>query len=320
MRFRLNRRSAIGRLAAFPIAAAALGKPAAALTVAGHLHLGILNFDPSTPAVYAQAAGLFAGAGLDVTLEVIGSGAAVAAAVIGGSLDIGLSSLFALLSAHEHAVPLTCVAGGAIFDLTAPPISGLVVKANAPYQRPADLDGKIVSVAALNDEMLVSIRSWVDKTGGRSETIQFVELTGPGVGAALDSGRIDAAGIGNPVRASLLETGKYRTIGDPAQGIASHYLTSAWIATPDYAQKNAALVKTFAGVLARAAAYSNAHPDVTAPMLAKYTGVDPAVIARMPRSHYNANLSPRDIQPVIDASAKYKIIPSSFPAHEIIFG
>jgi hypothetical protein len=72
--------------------------------------------------------------------------------------------------------------------------------------------------------------------------------------------------------------------------------------------------------LGKAAAYSNAHPQVTAPMLAKYTGVDPAMIARMPRSHYEANLSPRDIQPVIDASAKYQIIPSSFPAHEIIYG
>jgi NitT/TauT family transport system substrate-binding protein len=314
-----NRRSAILGLAALPIAVLALGEPPLARASVGQLHLGILNFDPSTPAVYAQDAGLFAAAGLDVTIQVIGSGAAVAAAVIGGTIDIGLSSLFALLSAHEHGVPLTLVAGAAIFDVAAPPVSGLLVKESSPYQRPPDLNGKIVSVAALNDEMLVNIRSWVDKTGGRSETIQFVELTGPGIAAALDTGRIDAAGVGNPVKASLLATGKYRTLGDPSQGIGPHYLTAAWIATPDYARKNGAIVKAFAGALGKAAAFSNAHPQATAPMLAKYTGADPAMIAQMPRSHYNANLSPRDIQPVIDASAKYRIIPNSFPAREIIF-
>jgi NitT/TauT family transport system substrate-binding protein len=320
MEERHSRRSAISRLAMLPIAVAALGKPQAARAALGRLHLGILNFDPSTPAVYAQAAGLFAAAGLDVTIEVIGSGSAVAAAVIGGSVDIGLSSLFALLSAHEHAVPLTLVAGGAIYDSAFPPVSGLLVKANSPYQRPSDFNGKIVSVAALNDEMLVNIRSWVDRSGGRSETIQFVELTGSGIGTALDTNRIDAAGVGNPVQASLLATGKYRTIGDPSQGIASHYLTAAWIATPDYAQKNGAIVKAFANALGKAAAFSNTHSQVTAPMLAKYTGADPETIARMPRSHYNANLSPSEIQPVIDASAKYKVIPSSFPAREIIYG
>lgn len=304
-------------LLALPVAIAALASRRA--RAAGErVRLGILNFDPSTPAVYAQAAGLFADGGLDVAIEVIPSGAAVAAALIGGTLDIGLSSLSAVLSAHAHAVPLTLVAGGAIFDTAYPPVSGLIVTTGSPFQHPADLNGKVISVAALNDEMLVNIRSWVDKTGGRSETIQFIELTGAGIGTALDSGRIDAAGVGNPVLANLLATGKLRTLGDPSQGIGSHYLTAAWISTPAYVQKNAPVVKAFAIAMGKAAVYSNAHPQVTAPMLAKYTGVDPATVGRMLRSHYDANLSPRDIQPVIDASAMYRIIPKSFPAQEII--
>ena len=318
MRDHLSRRNAIARLAALPITAAALGPPRPARAAGTRVRLGILNFDPSTPAVYAEAAGLFADAGIDVSIQVIPSGSAVAAAVIGGTIDIGLSSLFALLSAHAHAVPLTLVAGAATYDKSYPPVTGLIVKAGAPFQRPSDLDGKVISSAALKDEMTVNIRKWVDTTGGHSETIQFVELNGTGVGPALDSGRIDAAGVGQPVLANLMTTGKYRSLGDPSQGIATHYLTVAWIATPEYAQKNAATVKAFAAVLVKASAYSNAHPQDTAPMLAKYTGGDPATLAHMTRSHYVANLDPREIQPVIDASALYQIIPKSFPAREII--
>lgn len=311
-----NRRAALASLAALPIGAA-IAAPRRAVA-AERVRLGILNFDPSTPACYAQSAGLFADAGLDVSLQVIASGAAVAAAVIGGSIDIGLSSLFALLSAHAHNVPLKMVAGAADFDRSYVPVTGLVVKADAPFQSQTDPNLKIVSVAALQDEMLVNIRSWIDRSGGHSESIQFVELTGPGVGPALDSGRVNAAGIGNPVFANLMATGKYRTLGNPSQGIASHYLTTGWIATNEYAQTHQALIKTFVGVLTKAAAFANAHPQETAPILAKYTGLDPAVIAKMARSHYLAKLEIRDMQPVIDASAKYGIIPKPFPAKDLL--
>jgi ABC-type nitrate/sulfonate/bicarbonate transport system substrate-binding protein len=71
-------------------------------------------------------------------------------------------------------------------------------------------------------------------------------------------------------------------------------------------------------VLIKASAYANAHTAETAPILAKYTGFDPAVIARMPRSHYLATLDVQDIQPLIDASVKYGIVPAVFPARDLL--
>jgi hypothetical protein len=38
----------------------------------------------------------------------------------------------------------------------------------------------------------------------------------------------------------------------------------------------------------------------------------------MPRVTYATSLNPRDIQPLIDAAAKYKAIPASFDARELI--
>jgi NitT/TauT family transport system substrate-binding protein len=308
----------IAGLAALPMSGAALRPRRPAIAAAGQVRLGILNFDPATPAVYAEAAGLFAAAGLSVSIQVIPSGAAVAAAILGGSLDIGLSSLFSVLTAHAHNIPLTLVAGAVIYDKADQLTTGLVVKTGAPFSHPADLGGKIIAVPALQSEIYVNIRCWVDAGGGHSETIQFTELNGPGIGPGLDAGRIDAAGVGLPLLSDLLDSGLYRTLGDPSQGIASRYLAAAWISTPGYAQKNAAAVRAFANALGKATAYSNAHPRETAPILAKYTGVDAATIAHGPRSHYFSGLELRDIQPVIDASAKYQVIPKSFPARDII--
>jgi hypothetical protein len=46
--------------------------------------------------------------------------------------------------------------------------------------------------------------------------------------------------------------------------------------------------------------------------------MDAAVIAGMVRPTYPAALDPRDIQPIIDAEAKYKAIDHGFPAAELI--
>jgi NitT/TauT family transport system substrate-binding protein len=318
MRSIATRRRALAGLAALPLSVAAFGARRPAIAAGAQIRLGILNFDPATPAVYAQDSGLFAQAGLDVSIQVIPSGSAVAAALLGGALDIGLSSLFSVLTAHAHNIPLTLVAGGVIYDKADLFTTGLVVKTGAPFQHPADLNGKIIAIPALQSEIYVNIRSWIDATGGHSETIQFTELNGPGIGPALDGGRIDAAGVGLPLLSSLVDSGQYRSLGDPSQGIAPRYLAAAWISTPAFVQKNAVAVRAFATAMGKASTFSNTHPRDTAPILAKYTGVDVATIARNPRSHYFSGLELRDIQPVIDASAKYQVIPKSFPARDII--
>jgi ABC-type nitrate/sulfonate/bicarbonate transport system substrate-binding protein len=308
-----TRRTALARVALAPLALVA-----AAGATPVPVRLGASPNDLATPAFYAQSAGLFTDAGLDASIELVSNGTAVASAVAGNSIDVGLVSLFAVISAHARGVPLTLVAGNSVYDARAPQSVGVVVLADGPIHSPTDLEGKIVSAAALNDIMVANVRGWVDRNGGHSEQVQFVELTGPGIIAALDTKRIDAAAVVNPIMANLLATGKYRNLGDPSAGIGTHFLTTAWIAEADYAHKNAGVIRSFQSAMAKSAAYCNAHQADTAPLLAKFSGIDLAVIAHMARANYSVALDPRDIQPVIDSAAKYKIIPGAFPAREII--
>ena len=315
-----SRRAAIARLGLAPLAAVAAleatSSPAAAQTPI-HIRVGAAANDFATPLLYALDSGMFREAGLDVELQILNNGTAVAAALAGNSSDFGIVSLFAVVNAHARGVPLTLIAGSTLYSTTNPAI-GLLVLASGPIHAVAELSGKTVSSSALNDILAVSIKGSVDKAGGHSDTMQFVELTGTQIASALDTGRIAAAGVTNPTLASLVATGKYRNLGDPSGGIAQSFLATAWITTTDYVQKNRATVRAFTTVLAKAAAFANAHQAETAPILAKYSGIELATVTHMTRAKFETALEVREIQPVIDAAAKYKVIPKGFDAREII--
>jgi ABC-type nitrate/sulfonate/bicarbonate transport system substrate-binding protein len=320
MNQRESRRAAIGRLCLAPLAALAALESTSSLAAAQapiHVRAGAVTNVVATPLLYALDTGMFRDAGLDVELQVINNGTAVAAALAGNSIDLGIVSLFAVVNAHARGVPLTLIAGSTLY-LTTSPAVGVLVLADGPLHSMSDLTGKTVSSSALNDILAVSMKGSVDRGGGHSDTMQFVELTGTQVGSALDTGRIAAAGVANPTLAGLVATGKYRNLGDPSIGIAPRFLATAWITSTDYVQKNPSAVRAFTAVLAKAAAYANTHEPQTAPILAKYSGIELATVTHMTRARFETPLEPRDIQPVIDAPAKYKVIPKGFDAHEII--
>ena len=77
--------------------------PPAALTT---LRLSSSPVDDVMPVLFAQQNGAFRKAGLDVQLTRASSGSAIAAAVLGGAVDIGKSGVASILSAHAKGVPL----------------------------------------------------------------------------------------------------------------------------------------------------------------------------------------------------------------------
>jgi hypothetical protein len=56
----------------------------------------------------------------------------------------------------------------------------------------------------------------------------------------------------------------------------------------------------------------------TAPLIAEFTKIELAKVARMHRTSNALSLDPALIQPVIDAAAKYEIIARGFPARDIL--
>lgn len=312
----MGARIRIGLCAVVLIAvAASFASAQPALTV---VRVGGVQTDDITPLVYAIRTGMFRKEGLDVQSIPSNSGAATAAAVVSGSYEIGKSSLLSLMNAHLRNLPLTVVAAGVVHE-TRSPFAKLVVAADAPYASGKDFNGKTIAVSALNDLSTVSVDAWVDKTGGDARTVHFVELPVSAMPVAVAEHRVDGAFILYPVLADALASGKVRAVAAPYDAIAPFFVLSCWFTTTDYASKHTDIVRKFVRVMYAAATYTNRHHAETMVMMSEVTKTPLSIYEGMSRVDAATSTNPNDWQPLIDASAKYRVIPQAFPAKDFIW-
>jgi NitT/TauT family transport system substrate-binding protein len=274
--------------------------------------------DSTTAAVYAVKAGLFKAAGLNVQLTPMSSGSAVAAAVAGGAVQIGGSSLLSLVAARAKGIPFVLVAGSAIFDDGDANYVQLVVRKDSALRTARELNGKTLAVPGLKDLNAIASMAWIDQNGGDSSTVHFIELSGPASVQAIADGRVDATILTTPFLAQALEGGSARVLGNAYAAIGKQILVTAWFTTEEFASKNRPVIERFSRIMRDAAIYCNAHQAETVDLIAEFGKIDPNVIRRMARARFASSLSAPMIQPIVDAAAKYKVIDGSFNAQDLI--
>jgi NitT/TauT family transport system substrate-binding protein len=268
--------------------------------------------------LYAQSAGLFRQAGLDVQYTRAGSGAIVAESIVGGAMDIGKASIISAISAHVRGLPFALIAPGQLYRPTDPIIAAIMVAANSPIRTALDLQGKTVAISAVGDISYLGIRAMIDAAGGDSSTVKWIEVPGPTVSGAIQSGRVDAGLMAEPTMMQDVRAGKLRLLVDMLTSYGGPLLVAVYVTTRDYAAKNRDTVARFANVIERASAYSNTHVAETAALLMPLTGMDATVTAEMHHSYAATAFDPVTIQRVIDLAAKYKVIPQRFDAREML--
>ena len=308
-----------GALAALggALAGPALVRPAAAQAPAT-IKLALIPIEPTCQAYYAQENGFFEKAGLDVQVAVSQSTPAIAAAILSGTYDIAYSTVSTLATAHSKGLPVTIIAPGGLINSSTPkPIAGIVVGAGTGIQNAKDFNGKTFGTSALNTLAEYVPRAWVDKHGGDSNTIKFVEIPFPAIPDALASGRIDGGYLVEPFLSIALKGGaKFLNTGEDA--IAPVYLASCWYATTPWVKAHPDLVTRFAGAMAEAGKWANANPAKVVPIIANHLKSDPAVLASTTRTVFADRLVAAQIQPWIDVTARYAKFPP-FPAAELVY-
>ncbi len=299
------------------LAAAAALAPRAVSAQGLTLRFASAPDDDVSSFLYAQQAGLFKREGLDVTIQRSNSGAAVAAAVAGGSIDIGKSSVMSLISAHNRGLPFVLVAAAGLYSADEPVVAMLVAK-DGPVHNAHDLNGKTIAVPALGDLYSIANNSFVDANGGDSKSIRYIEMPSAASPDAVINHRVDAVTLTTPILVGAMETGKVRVIGHPFDAISKRFVQAAWFTTRDFAEKNRDVIDRFQRALHESALYVNAHHADTVNALAAFTAADPKLIARMPRATAGTVLEPALLQPVVDAAVKYKAISTAFDARTLI--
>jgi NitT/TauT family transport system substrate-binding protein len=157
---------------------------------------------------------------------------------------------------------------------------------------------------------------WIDRNGGDSSTVKFVEIPFPSIPAALEAHRIDAAFITEPVISAARKNG--RVLVYPWDAISKHFLVGCWFTTSQWAKDHPDIVKRFGAAIHDAAVWANKNPAKSGEILAKHSKIDSAVIATMARAHYAERLTTALVQPLVDLSAKYNGF-SPFPARELLW-
>ena len=299
-----------GASAALTLGAPAVGQNLSTVRVASSPN------DDLGAILYALKAGLFRKAGLNVTLQAANNGSAVAAGVVGGAFDIGKISAIPIINAHARGVPLSIVFPNKLRAQGRPTDDALVVAANSPIRTAKDLNGKTVAVAALKDTTWITACAWIDANGGDSSSVQFVEMPLSAVASALEADRIQAGCALEPYTQAGVHSGKTRILGDLDTAIATHFLQSAWCATPTWAADNRQTVVAFANAMAASARYCNAHPDKVSPLVAEFTHLDAATLTEM-RTEFAVRNDPRELAPWIDVCVRYKLIPQKFDVREL---
>jgi len=273
--------------------------------------------DQSAAFLYAAKSGLYKKGGLNVQIVNLAGGSTVAAALAGGSLEMGKVSSLSTVTAIAKGLPFTVIGNIAYYNANNPNIA-LLVGADSPIHSPKDLEGKTLAAVSLQDMNAVATFAWLDRYGIDRNALKYVEIPAPAFLGALEQNRVAASTIYEPYFSGDIATGKVRVLGYPFDAIGQHFSTALIIARKDWAATHSQEVGKFLRATEEAVDYLAAHPDVSTQLTAEFGGLDPATMPKIRHATLGVALSPADLQPVIDVAAKYKIIPKGFPATDMI--
>ena len=297
--------------------AAVVAAPALVRAQAGEkIRISAVPTDDMTPIYWAAKTGMYAKAGIDLEIIPVSSGSASTAAVISGAYEMGKASPIAAILGHLKNLPVTIIANGSMHQI-GDKWSGMVVAADSPIKTGADCNGKIGAAAGLNDINQMAMLAWIDKNGGDSKTTKWVEIPASATTPALAEHRVDFSILNEPLLTAGLESGKVKLLGDGFSAFASRWLTSAYLAQPDFANKHADLMKRFQRITYESATYTNAHESETVALMSEASKIPPATFAKMNRIEGATSGDPSLTGQVIDGIAKFKLIPKPFPAREM---
>jgi NitT/TauT family transport system substrate-binding protein len=189
---------------------------------------------------------------------------------------------------------------------------------DSPIKTAADLTGKTVAIVALKTMQHAAALAWIDKHGGDSKNVKFIEVPFPEMGAAMDAHRVDAALPTEPFTTSLRP--RIRSLGGQWEAMKMPFPIFAFFATETWLAAHGDTAVAFAGVIRQTAAWANTHRKDSALILAKFANLDPQLATSMGRSTYGTTLpDAASIQQIVDIQVKYGMMTAPIDPADLIW-
>ncbi|CAN5730694.1 hypothetical protein BH20CHL1_BH20CHL1_03870 [soil metagenome] len=243
------------------------------------------------PVMIALDKGYFAEQGLDVQLEPLAGGADMVTLTANGDFDIGIGGAGpAFFNAIDRGIDLKIIAP---LHFERPPQATPLVVSRERFEsgeltEVSDLEGMNVAVNARG-----ATEYWLDtvlRTAGLTiEDIELQTLGFPDVPAALESGALDGAMLGEPLATRAVQEGLVTIIADDF--ISDFQPTFVWV-NPQFAEENRELVVGFLIAYLQASRDmigDDWDSDENLAILEEYTTVDPDLTREASRSYWEPN-------------------------------
>jgi NitT/TauT family transport system substrate-binding protein len=279
------------------------------------VNITALAIEPTALAFYAKERGFFSRQGIDARITVISDPQQAAAAVLSGTATFSSTSVSGLALLKYHDAPVRLVAAGALY-LPEAPTTALVAATGKRFMRASDLVGKTIAIDDSNTPADIGLRRWLKRNAVDAGDVDIVEIPFAEMVGPLSRGRVDAAVVPEPVLTVALQRGAV-PIAHIFNAVCAHEcLATVWMARRDV---DSELAGRFRNAIQAAAVWANQEQNERASgdILAKYSELDPALIAKVTRTRFATRLRPELAQPWIDLYAEFGVIRSSFPATDL---
>ena len=299
--------------------AAGSGSGATASGAASTVNVGVLPIADVAPLYLGMKQGFFAGPHLKVVPHTLQGGAAVASAVVGGSLQFGFGATANLVQASAHGLPIQFVANGdEAAGAPAAAWSGILVRAGSGIKSVSQLAGKTIAANATHGENELALDSILLHNGVQPSSVHVVALPFPTMPSALASGQVQAVTEVEPFVSAIKAKGGTLVsplfeAEQPSQIVAGYFTTKNEISSkPD-------VVKRFVTAMNESLDYAQAHPSAVRAIIPTYTSIPSTVAGKMQLPQWGSTVSTSSIQAQEQTMTKLHWISAPVPVGKLVW-
>lgn len=227
-----------------------------------------------------EEVGIWKKHGLQLKANIASTGAVPA--VVSGEYHFGFTALVNVLQARDKGLPVKIIAAGS--SSTGKPGADVTMIHAGPksgIKSARDLEGKTVSVNALNGLLQMLGKAAVKADGGDPGKVRFIELGFAEALAALQAGKTDAMVGAEPFGTAAMASG-FPPIASPYQAMSkSSMLTSCYFTSEAQLKQNPELFHQIQAAINESLEYAQKHPQEIRAQLPKFTKLGPDVAAKL---------------------------------------
>lgn len=280
--------------------------------------LGYMKIVDNAAMFVAMEKGFFKAEGLELETLPLAGGAPIINGVVSGDLQFGWTNVISLYQARTEGFDFKLLAGGATNVKASKESHTIQVAKSSPIKSARDLEGKTVAVNTLNNIVHLMAMAWIDKNGGSSSKVKFVEVPFPQMDATLNAGKVDAISVHEPFATAAQEKSGTRVLAQPWGEVLPKFLIASWFASDKWLAKNKETGQAFVRAIGRGIDAIRADAEGSRAAMVKWAGLNPDLAGKIGLPAFEKSISEKDLQSTIDLTVKYKLIPKALKAQEVI--